>query len=111
LDLAALELLLVQRRVDAILAQQGAVGTGFHDASSFDDVDEVGVDDGGRAMAMVVRDPMTASRAFSTSRSLAVSIAEGASSRIRMRGSCRRSTSPSATPSSLLRSFPGTVAT
>ena len=42
------------------------------------------------AMAMVVRDPMRASRAFWTSRSLAVSRAEVASSRIRMRGSCSR---------------------
>ena len=50
LDLAAFELLLVQRRVHAILAQQGAVGAGFDHASGVDDVDDVGVDDGGQAM-------------------------------------------------------------
>jgi hypothetical protein len=42
------------------------------------------------AMAMVVREPIRASRAFCTSRSLAVSSAEVASSRMRMRGSCSR---------------------
>src|SRR6266568_4502173 len=50
LDLAPLELLLVQRRVHAALAQQGAVGTGFHHAPGVDDIDDVGVDDGGQAM-------------------------------------------------------------
>ena len=50
LDLAAIELLLVQRRVDATLAQEGAVGTGFHHASGVNDIDDVGVDDGGQAM-------------------------------------------------------------
>src|SRR5258708_28150577 len=50
LDLAAFELLLVQRRVYAALAQQGAVGTGFDHAPGVDDVDDVGVDDGGQAM-------------------------------------------------------------
>src|SRR5215468_9334224 len=50
LDLAAFELLLVQRRVDAALAQQRAVGAGFGHASGVDDVDDVGVDDGGQAM-------------------------------------------------------------
>ena len=40
------------------------------------------------AIAIVVRDPISASSAFCTSRSLAVSSADVASSRIRIRGSC-----------------------
>ena len=40
-------------------------------------------------MAMVVRPTISGSRADCTERSLAVSSAEVASSRIRMRGSCR----------------------
>jgi hypothetical protein len=89
-DIAALELLLVQRRVHATLAQQRLVGAGFDHTpasmtlmtSAFTMVDRRW------AMAMVVRDPIRVSRAFWTSRSLAVSRAEVASSRIRMRGSC-----------------------
>jgi hypothetical protein len=50
LDPAALELLLVQRCVQTTPAQQIAVRAGFHDTSPVDDVDNVGVDDGGQAM-------------------------------------------------------------
>src|SRR5215469_13635652 len=50
LHLAAFELLLVQRRVRAVFAQQGAMGTGFHHAPGVDHVDDVGVDDGGQAV-------------------------------------------------------------
>src|SRR5580692_10002160 len=50
LDLAAVELFLVQRRVYAIFGQQGAVSARLDHASGVDDVDDVGVDNGGQAM-------------------------------------------------------------